>query len=277
MMCFIIIWKIGSHVDRIYIHFGRNSSEEHIDMDRKVYLVGEIEKRFGSEFSMCANSYSDVIKCIQCNRPGFKQYLLECHENGIDFTINSAGKDIEEKDLLTPLKEGDITIAALPAGSKSDAMKVVAAIALIYIGVVTGQMGNPAYMETVGQLIVGMGITLGTQGIQGMLAPDPATEAEEEDGYLYSGGTNVIVEGDPVPLLYGELRVAGQPISIGMETYVSANVSPASATQATSTSTNNIIGTAQELTSGRSWEARIGYIEDPFLWNSTFRIGDSIG
>ena len=64
-----------------------------------------------------------------------------------------------------------------------------------------------------------VGINLAMQGIQGMLAPDPATEDQEDEGYLYTGDTNVIVEGDPVPLLYGELRVAGQPISIGVETY----------------------------------------------------------
>ena len=190
-------------------------------MNRKVYLVGEIEKRFGSEFSIYSNSYSDIIKCIDCNRPGFKQYLLECHENGINFTINSAGKYIGEEDLLTPLEEGDITIAAIPAGSKSDGLKVVTAIIMIYIGIQTG--GATGFMgfqsATAGQMIVSVGVSLAMQGIQGMLAPDPATDAEEDEGYLYTGGTNLIIEGDPVPLLYGELRVAGQPISLGVETY----------------------------------------------------------
>ena len=102
-------------------------------MKRRVYLTGEMEERFGSEFSMNANSYADILKCIDCNRPGFRKYLMDCHEKGVDFTINFAGKDIEEKELLTPIKEGDVTIAAVPAGSKSDAMMVVTAIALFVI------------------------------------------------------------------------------------------------------------------------------------------------
>ena len=107
-------------------------------MRRKVYLKGQIEKKFGSEFTINSSSFSDVIKCIDCNRPGFKKYLLECHENDIAFAIKAAGKDIEDQDLLSPLKEGDITIAALPAGSKSDGMKIVTAIALIYISTLIG-------------------------------------------------------------------------------------------------------------------------------------------
>ncbi len=182
-------------------------------MNRKVYLVGEIEKRFGSEFSMNVNSYRDIIRCIDCNRPGFREYLFDCHEKGIGFTINFAGKDIEKEDLVVPIKEGDVTITAIPAGSEMNPlMKIVAAIALIYIGVVTAGAGYAGASS----FFMGMGISLGMQGIQELLAPDPATEAEEDEGYLYAGDTNIIIEGDPVPLLYGELRIPGQPISAAL-------------------------------------------------------------
>ena len=203
-------------------------------MNRKVYLVGEMKKLFGSEFSIYSNSYSDIIKCIDCNRPGFRQYLVDCHEKGINFTIKSASKSIEEEDLFTPLKEGDITIAAIPAGSKSDGMKIISAIALIAISIAipgsTVGVGGVTELTTAMKIMnaaksmsLAMGLNLGMQGIQGMLAPDPATEAEEEEGYLYTGDTNLIIEGDPVPLLYGELRVAGQPTSIAVNNHASGS------------------------------------------------------
>ena len=200
-------------------------------MNRKVYLVGEIEKKFGSEFSVNATSYSEILKCIDCNRPGFKQYLLQCHEDNIEFTIKTAGEDIDEENLLTPLKNGDVTIAALPSGSKSDGMKIVSAVALFVVAnlIAPGSGGALAFAKgsQLGAFLyssaMAMGINLAMQGIQGMLAPDPATEAEEEEGYLYTGDTNLIIEGDPVPLLYGELRVAGQPTSIAVNNHASGS------------------------------------------------------
>ena len=65
-------------------------------MKRKVYLAGEIKELFGSEFSIYADSYGEIIRNIDCNRPGFKEYLLKSHDRGIDFTVNFAGKYIEE-------------------------------------------------------------------------------------------------------------------------------------------------------------------------------------
>ena len=196
-------------------------------MKRKVYLVGEIEKKFGSEFSMFADSYSEILKNIECNRPGFKRYLLESDSKGVGFTINYADKDVEEKDLLTPLKEGDVTIAAVPAGSKSDGAKIITGAILIALSFT----GLPAWAVT-GLRMVGANLVM--QGVQGMMAPDPATDEEEEEGYLYSGSEAIVVEGDPVPLLYGKLRVPGQPISVSYNTvgassynsggYVSGNV-----------------------------------------------------
>jgi hypothetical protein len=47
-----------------------------------------------------------------------------------------------------------------------------------------------------------------------LMAPDPATDQQNEEGYLFTGDARNVVEGDPVPLLYGELRVPGLPISV---------------------------------------------------------------
>ena len=42
------------------------------------------------------------------------------------------------------------------------------------------------------------------------MAPDPAVDQDAPTNYLFSGGANNAVEGDPIPILYGELRVPGR-------------------------------------------------------------------
>ena len=49
-------------------------------------------------------------------------------------------------------------------------------------------------------------------GIQQMMAPDPSVDDQQEESYIYQGAAQNIKEGDPVPVLYGELRVPGRTV-----------------------------------------------------------------
>jgi len=204
-------------------------------MLRKVYLEGEIGEKFGREFSMGAKNIRDVFRCIDCNVPGLKQYLIECEEKGVGFTCEVAGKAIEDEEhLLLPIKEGDVVITAIPAGSKSGGAKILAAIAIAVLSFYTfgaagaaagwggasvsagtGAMGlTTAASANIAMLGYTMAINLALTGIQQLMAPDPATDNQAgTENYLFNGSQQNIVEGDPVPVLYGELRIPGQPIS----------------------------------------------------------------
>ena len=89
-------------------------------MNRKVYLEGELGNKFGKEFTMNANSFSDVFRCLECNYPEIRQYLIECDEKNVGFVCEVAGIPLEsEKELLLQYSTGDMVITPLPAGSKS--------------------------------------------------------------------------------------------------------------------------------------------------------------
>ena len=49
-------------------------------MNRKVYLEGEIGEKFGKEFTMPATSFSEVFRCLECNFPEVRKYLIDCEE-----------------------------------------------------------------------------------------------------------------------------------------------------------------------------------------------------
>jgi len=66
---------------------------------------------------------------------------------------------------------------------------------------------------TMGLLAAGLAINLAMTGISEMMAPDPATDGDQESSYMFNGAEQNVIEGDPVPVLYGNLRIPGQPIS----------------------------------------------------------------
>ena len=203
-------------------------------MQRSVYLQGELGNKFGNKFTVNTDNYQEIFKCISANRPEFVPYLRKCDEQDIGFIIETAGKQIDEESLLFPVKEGDVTISIAPAGSKSGIGKILAAVVLAFVlipmigyGAIAGAGGLlPGATMTFGEMMIagmatkaGMAVALvatnlALAGIQQIMAPDPAVDQDAPTNYLFSGGTGTVVEGDPVPLLYGELRVPGRPIAV---------------------------------------------------------------
>lgn len=198
-------------------------------MKRKVYLEGVIAKKFGSEFTIYAESVADVWRCLTCNFPELREYLIDCHEKNVGFLckVGDKGLDDEEEMLLT-LGEGDIFISPQPAGSKSALGKILAAIVIVALVAYTGGyafFGNSAISfgtaiaatGTAGMVAVGVAVSLALSGIQQMMAPDPSVDSPNtsagENSYLFQGSEQSVLEGDPVPVAYGEIRIPGRPIS----------------------------------------------------------------
>ena len=78
------------------------------------------------------SSFSEVFRCLECNFSNFRQYLISCAENNVGFVCEVAGQPLNsETELLLQYGEGDMVISAIPAGSKSAAAKILAAIAIV--------------------------------------------------------------------------------------------------------------------------------------------------
>ena len=205
-------------------------------MLRNVYLDGELKERYGEELKISAKSVTDVFKCLEANFSDFRQYLLDCHEKNVGFICEVQGRPLEsEKELLLQFQEGDIYISPQPAGSKSGAGKILAAIAVVALTIGTGGFTAAFSFQTLASgvgsiaaggsagVLVGTGAALGATmfaaslaqaGIQQMMMPDPSVDSQQDESYLFQGSGQTLVEGDPVPVLYGELRIPGRPISM---------------------------------------------------------------
>jgi predicted phage tail protein len=197
-------------------------------MERKVYLEGAIAKKFGSEFTIYAESVADVWRCLNCNFPELREYLIECHEKDIGFLCQVGDKGLDnEEEMLLKIQAGDVFISPQPAGSKSGLGKILAAIAIVALVAISGGyafFGNSmvsfgtaiAATGTVGLVAMGVAVNLALTGIQQMMAPDPSLDTPNtnagENSYLFQGSEQTVLEGDPVPVAYGELRIPGRPI-----------------------------------------------------------------
>ena len=204
-------------------------------MLRKVYLDGEMAQKFGPEFTIYAKSVGDVFENLSCNFPEMRKYLIDCHENDIGFLCQVGDEGLqEEKELLLSMGEGDVYISPQPAGSKSAIGKILAAVAIVALVAVGGAIiagggltalggglgalqAGLAYAASTwaGLAVLGVAVNLTLTGIQQLMAPDPSVDDfnnDRETSYLFRGSEQTILEGDPVPVLYGQLRIPARPI-----------------------------------------------------------------
>lgn len=200
-------------------------------MKRKVYLEGEMAQKFGSEFTIQAKNTADIFRNLECNFPEMRNYLIDCHEKDIGFIVKVGGQQVEEEEeLLLSLGEEDVYISPHPAGSKGVG-KILAAIAIIALVIYAPQLmvaaasaGGTAGtigMTVAGTIIgatpylIGIAVNLALTGLQEIMAPDPSVDDfnnDRETSYLFQGAEQNTIEGDPVPVVYGQLRVPARTI-----------------------------------------------------------------
>jgi len=189
-----------------------------------VYLKGDMGDRFGEKWSMNVANVQDIFKLIECQREGFRSYMINCMENDIDFTIQRGEEFIDETELMLSLGEEDITVAPVPAGSKGNVGKLIVAAFLIYTGYAFVQgatsaaaaggatsAGQLTAFKVAGYTMMTLGTSLGLRTLGEMMLPD--AKEPEDDSHLFGGPINTTTQGGAVPILYGEMMVGGHTIN----------------------------------------------------------------
>lgn len=228
----------------------------------RVKLMGEMGEKFGSEWNCVDNSIRDILKLIDCQTEGFKDYLAECHMKNIGFSIQTGETLIEEfPELYMNLARDEVIITPVPAGSGKGLGKLITGLLILAAmffmpgmagfftatgtsgtaaagGLAAGttatggaaagvsalqgmsafQMAQAGYAIGLsgfsGAAVMMLGANLALMGLTEMTAPDP-DGTTNDPSYLFNGAENHIEQGQPVPLLYGELTIGGSPIYQG--------------------------------------------------------------
>lgn len=232
----------------------------------QVKLMGELGNKFGTDWTSGHKSMREILKLIDCQVEGFKEYIAECHDNNIQFTVQN-GEEFMDDSLdeltLNNLKD-TVIITPIPAGSGKGLGKLIAGVLLLAAmfmmpamggsfltssGATTGAVvqganatlfvggaqgmtvasalaagaspaalmaSGAATLTTGGMMVAMLGVNLAMMGLMEMSAPD-AGDMESDPSFLFNGANNNIEQGQPVPLLYGTMKIGGTPLSQGFK------------------------------------------------------------
>lgn len=203
-------------------------------MIREIVLHGRLGKVFGRSFMLDVTSPQEALRALTLQLKGFRQHLREGHYRVVRGSMR-AGRDLnlDECKLGLGLAQS-LHIVPVVAGSASGLGKILAGVALVALAVFT-----PAAALTIGSFslvptIGAIGVSLALGGIAQMLAPSPkltggSAQADRKDSFLFGGQDNVVTQGGPVPLVYGQFQVGSVVISQGLdvEQLLSGGSSPA--------------------------------------------------
>ncbi|MCL9849879.1 tail assembly protein [Ralstonia solanacearum P673] len=186
---------------------------------RTVRLYGRLGARFGRVFRLAVGSPVEAVRALCVQVEGFRRELATSHERGIRYACFVGRRNIGKAELELPPGADDIRIAPVLAGAKQSGLFQTilgaAILAVAYFnpgGFLTGPMVTAAY---------GMGASMALGGVVQMLSPQQAGLSVRDSpdngaSYNFNGPVNTSAQGNPVPLLYGEMVVGSAVISAGI-------------------------------------------------------------
>jgi predicted phage tail protein len=193
----------------------------------EVKLLGELGRRFGRNYSFVASSPKDVISALSNQLDGFKQYLMEAHEQNIAFKlVNDSPDGMDYEQVLMPCKRLVIAPVIAGGGTVGKILLGIGLIALSFVSFgggawagVLGSFGTKAGAAAGSMLAFKLGATLLFSGIAELLAPSPSG-GDDKESFLFDRADNTTNQGTPVPVLYGKfLAISPALISSSVTTY----------------------------------------------------------
>lgn len=200
-----------------------------------VKVYGALRKRLGQcRFQFEADTPAQAIKALCANFPGLDKWLIDSEQDGVGYRVTIGKERIGEADaaaLLLPWSERDVfSITPVIAGAGEGVGQVLAGIGLVALALINpfgaaaiGTLGLSAPI-LVNTLVGAIGASLLLGGVAQMLSPTPTfsglergKEAARLESFTFSGITNTVQQGMPVPICYGRCYIGSAVISSGLD------------------------------------------------------------
>lgn len=196
-----------------------------------IRLLGEAGRRYGRKFQLAVKTPAEAVRALCLQIPGLRQYLLESGEKGIDWrVVTDHAEGLDEDQMLWPLSKR-LVLAPLPAG-RGGAGKILAGVSIV--AAVFLIPGAAAWLgPTAVTLLSSVGLSLVFGGVAELLTPTPKMpnvkgiggasssgrdRDEQLNSFAFDKSNANTVQGDVVPVLYGERIIGALPVlSFGLE------------------------------------------------------------
>ncbi|EEY7535222.1 tail assembly protein [Escherichia coli] len=181
-------------------------------------LHGDLQ-RFGRRISLYVNTAAEAIRALSLQVPGFRRQMNEGW-----YQIRIAGRDAGENELSArlnePLANGAVLhIVPRLAGAKSGGVfQTVLGAALV-----AAAIWMPGISIAASNIMFSMGAAMALGGVAQLLAPKAktpeyrSTDNGKQNTY-FSSLDNMIAQGNPMPVPYGEMLVGSRRISQDIST-----------------------------------------------------------
>ena len=203
-----------------------------------VKVYGALRKRLGQcRFQFEADTPAQAIKALIANFPGLDKWLIDSEQDGIGYRVTIGRERVTQESpegLLLPWSERDVfSITPVIAGAGQGVGQILAGIGLVALALI-----NPFGLATIGTFgltapiaitallpaVGSLGASLVLGGVAQMLSPAPTfsgfergKEAARLESFNFSGITNTVQQGMPVPICYGRCYIGSAVISSGLD------------------------------------------------------------
>lgn len=185
-----------------------------------IRLYGRLGARFGRVHHLSVSSAAEAVRALSSQFKGFKSFLTHSQEIGMDYAVFYGKNNLTKDELHASCGTKEIRFAPVMRGAKrAGVFSIIVGAVLVIVGAILVATG---YGAPLGQVMIQMGWAMVIGGVIQLLMPVPKGKSAQDrpdnrPNYNFDGAVNTQAQGNPVPVLYGELIVGSAVISAGID------------------------------------------------------------
>lgn len=183
-------------------------------------MHGPLAREFGAVWNLDIASPAEVVRAIECGRPGFTRRILDLDQRGMVFRVRTSTHEYGDDDLTLGFGSNkQLDIIPVVRGASAGIRFVVGAVLVV---------ASFAVAPATAPYLLGTGASLMLGAVAEWLAPvpKPGDFKKNVPSWTLDGASNLVDQGLPVPVIYGEVLTGGYTISAGL---AAVQVSPTGA------------------------------------------------